>query len=70
MSVPVTVEFVTRVEPLVVMNQNQIGGLVLVIAINLNKQIGGYVQADLYEAQGLVERLYAGEILAPFEFFS
>ena len=40
-SMPVTVEFVTGVEPLVIVNQNQVGGLVSVIAINLDEQVGG-----------------------------
>ena len=34
-SVPVTIKFVTGVEPLVVVNQNQIVGLVLVIAVKV-----------------------------------
>ncbi|MBV6450415.1 MAG: hypothetical protein MHPDNHAH_01139 [Anaerolineales bacterium] len=65
MSVPATIEFISRVQALTVMNQCKVGSLITVISIDLNKEIRRNIQANLYQIQGLLENIHANEVLAP-----
>lgn len=42
--------------------------LILVVSMDLNKEIGGNIQPNFYETQRLVEHIHADEVLAPLEF--
>jgi hypothetical protein len=66
--VPAAIQFITRIQSLTVVDQRKIRGLIAVIAIDLNKQIGGNIQTDLYQAQSLFEHIHADKVLAPLQF--
>ena len=67
-SVPVSIQFITSKKALTIMDQRQIGGMEMIVAINLYEQIGRNEKTRFEQMQGLFEHDQIGKILAPFEF--